>query len=303
MSLDFRQFGNVGARPTGGETINSNTATGEFAYTYDALLTAVSYSNFMNRSSSPTTENSTAHVVRGAVDLNRDRFGVDGSYAPTRATFDVSSPYWSHSVDGHGYWVFTPTTRGTLSAVFTDHLADQSGQDFQLTGGRLGAVVSVGPGGSLSAEAGPDVYIPEGHGPRVYPAGKLTYTQRFPVLAMALSYEEGIRDQFQAVGINALTRSRSASLLLTGLMFRDLIPSLAVRFNWQKIQQASLTSEPLGQADQTVDIEARMQYFFLRPLSATLSYILTLRNSNAPTAGFVENRVQFGLTYYHNLFF
>jgi hypothetical protein len=85
-------------------------------------------------------------------------------------------------------------------------------------------------------------------------------------------------------------------------MFRDLTPTLAVRFNRLKVQQASLTSGPVGQVDRTLDIEARVQYFIRGPLAVTLGYILTLRDSSDPGVEFVENRVQLGLTYFHNFF-
>jgi hypothetical protein len=301
-SSDFRQFGNLGAQSTSGKAVDTNTATGELAYTFGKYRVGGSYSNSLVRSGSGTTEDSTTHVGRGTLDFTDLRYGAGGSYALTRADFKVSSPYWEHTLDGHAYRLLTPNLRGTLSGSFTEHDVDHvTSQNFRIARGRLGGAVSVGPEGSLSAEAGTDVFMLRDHGPRVFPAGKVTYSHRFPILAMAVSYEESLAQQFQTAGIAALTHTRSASLLLSSVTFRDLTASVGTSFNWQKIQQGTATSGVPGEVDRTLDVEGRLQYFILRPLSLTLGYVVTFRTSNVPTVGFLENRINLSLSYAYNL--
>jgi hypothetical protein len=302
-SNDFRDVGNIGTTHTGQTPFTTNRATAEAAYTPPQGRVALAYTNVLNRNDVANPDNSLTHNVVASGDLADPRFGLGGSYTLVRALYTISSDYWAHTVEGHASRSLTPTITANLSGQFTDHIADQvQAQDYWIGRGRVGGVVTLGPSGSLSAQAGVDVFAPQNKSTSIYPSVVALWTQRFSYFAVSASYNQSFQENFQSLDNTGVSFVRSASVYLTSLTFRDLTATVGARWNWQKFEQSTTSGGPAGTKETTWDLECRLEYALARRLVLTLGYIYTIRSSTDPTAAFVENRVRLGLTYRYDIF-
>jgi uncharacterized protein (PEP-CTERM system associated) len=230
----------------------------------------------------------------------------------TRGDFEVSSPYWENNGEVRVRWPLLPILNGTFSGLFTHHDADRALSPDYITGrSRLGVAWSYGPTGSVEASAGVDVFSPqnpstlvaEDAGTKTRPSVSVRWTHGFRLFTLSAAYDQTYQANFTSIENTGLSFARTAGVTLatTGALFRDLTATLA--FNWvsNEFQQTTIRVRE-GTKDQTWNVEAGIRYYILRPLSLTLGYVLTLRDSTDPTAGFVENRVRIGLTYQHDIF-
>jgi hypothetical protein len=260
----------------------------------------------------PLSDDSLTHIGRVDGDLTGPSVTLGASYWLTRGDFEVSSPYWENNGEVRVRWPLLPILNGTFSGLFTHHDADRALSPDYITGrSRLGVAWSYGPTGSVEASAGVDVFSPqnpstlvaEDAGTKTRPSVSVRWTHGFRLFTLSAAYDQTYQANFTSIENTGLSFARTAGVTLatTGALFRDLTATLA--FNWvsNEFQQTTIRVRE-GTKDQTWNVEAGIRYYILRPLSLTLGYVLTLRDSTDPTAGFVENRVRIGLTYQHDIF-
>jgi hypothetical protein len=302
------QFGfqqNPGSRSTGTAGFLSNQGTVGVAYVPPNGRIGLSYSNVLQQDSTPGADNSVTQNVRMDGFLTNPRLSLAGSYTLTRGEFDISSPYWEHTLDGRFTRVLTPTLSGTLSGLFSYHDPDRD-PNFMTGSARLGGTGAIGPFGTFVAEAGASIFAQQNASTSVRPSILFTWSQLFNVFSVSATYLEDYQENFQQITNTGVSFTRSASLVLatTGLLFRDLTAMLTGQWVENKFQQSTLgsTGVTAGTVDRTWNIGAEVRYLILRGLSLTVGYTATIRNSTEPTAGFLENRVHFGLTYQYQIF-
>jgi hypothetical protein len=307
-STDFRDVEDPGTRRTGRARFLRNQATGEVAYTPPETegQGALSYTHILVIDDRPQGEFSQTHIFRATGEytspLTQAKLG--GSYALTRGELELEPSYWEHALQGRAIRPFTSSISGTLSGLATYHDAQDPGQDFTIGRFRLGGILYLGPNGSLEAEAGPEVFAPMEDEVKIRPGFGFTWIQRFTLFSLLARYEEGFRGTFAAVENLGVTRTRTASLLLTttDLPLRDLLVTLEARWEENRFEQATVAGATAGTVDRTWDLEAGIRYYLARPLSLTLGYVFTIRTSTDRSAEFIENRVRVGLTYQYNVF-
>ncbi len=295
-SNDFRDVGDISTRQTGGRRFLINRAAVETAYAPpEGARAGLSYSHSLARDERPGGDTSQTHTVQTNVGLTTPRFGLDGSYALSRGEFDIASSYWAHSVVGSARHPFTPSISGVLTGSFTHHDSD-FGQDFITYGGRVGASVTLGPTDSLDASGGVEVFSPRGGSSSLSPSIAVGYTRQFALFSMSAQYTEGFVQRFQAVDNTGVSRTRSASLFLSSLAFRNLGATLGFRWAENHFEQSTAVGGPADTVDRTYDVTAGLSYSIFRWLSASLGYSFTIRTSSSSAAEFYENRVRVSLT-------
>jgi len=311
-STDFLAQGDLGSRRTGATPYLTNTGSFEASYVSPRGRLGLRYTNILNQQYDvPLPDDSLTQIGRLDGDLTDPRVTLGGSYWVTRGDFEVSSPYWENNGEARIRWTLLPVLTGTFSGLFTHHDADRVLSPDYITGrSRVGAVWSYGPTGSVEAAAGADVFSPQNPSPllledvgtKVRPSVSVRWTHGFRPFTLSAAYDQTYQANLTSIDNAGLSFTRTAGVTLTtGALFRDLTATLA--FNWVSNEfQQTTTRVREGTKDQTWNVEAGIRYYILRPLSLTLGYVLTLRDSTDPTAGFVENRVRFGLTYQHDLF-
>jgi hypothetical protein len=263
----------------------------------------VRYTNIFNQQYDvPLPDDSLTHIGRVDGELTGPNGTLGASYWLTRGDFDISSPYWENNGEARINLPLSPILTGTLSGLFTYHNADRSLSPDYITGrSRVGAVWSYGQTGTVAAEAGVGVFSPQNQSPlapeeagtKVRPSVSVRWTHGFRLFTLSAAYSQDYQANFTSIDNTGLSFSRTAgaSLTTTGALFRDLTATLG--FNWvsNEFQQTTLQVSE-GTKDQTWNLEAGIRYYIFRPLSLTLGYVLTLRNSTDPTAEFTENRVR-----------
>jgi hypothetical protein len=300
-STDFQAVGDIGTRRTGQSPFTRNGVTAEAAFTPPGGRVAFSYTNGLIRNENPGGDDSATHILRTGADFANPRLSLGGSYSLTRQDFEISSPYWEHTGEGRLRRVLTPTASATLSGLFTYHNSER-GSDFIIGRARLGGVMSLGPGGSLEANAGADVFDPQDEAAKIQPSISVVWSQRFAFFSLSAQYQQGFQERFQEVDNTGVTFTRSFAFLVSSSVFRDLTATLGVRWQENEFQQTTLTGVQAGTRDRTWDVEARLQYLLARSLVLTLGYVATIRTSTDPTVGFLENRVRLGITYQYDIF-
>ena len=312
-STDFLAQGDLGARRTGTTPYLTNTGSFEANYVSPRGRLGLRYTNIFNQQNDvPLPDDSLTHIGRVDGELTGPSMTLGSSYWLTRGDFNISSPYWENNSEVRVRWPVLPILTGTFSGLFTYHDADRALSPDYITGkSRVGAAWSYGPTGSVEASAGVDVFSPqnpstlvtEEAGTKTRPSVSVRWTHGFRLFTLSAAYDQGYQANFTSIDNTGLSFSRTAgaSLTTTGALFRDLTATLG--FNWvsNEFQQTTMQVRE-GTTDKTWNVEAGIRYYILRPLSLTLGYVLTLRDSTDPTAGFVENRVRIGLTYQHDLF-
>jgi hypothetical protein len=305
-SSDFSYQQNPGARPTGTAEYLTNQGTLEAAYLPPNGRIGLSYSNVLQRNDVPGADNGLFHIVRTDAQVTNPRLTLGGSYTLTRGDFDISSPYWEHSLDARATRVLTPTVSGTLSGLFTYHDSDRD-PDLMIGRARLGGTGAFGPYGSIAAEAGAGVFAQQNDSTNVRPSILLNWTQPFTLFSLSATYQQDYQENFQLVTNTGVTFTRSAGLALssTGLLFRDLTTTLT----GQWVENRNLLPVPgpngvvAGTADRTWNLGAEIRYLIVRGLSLVLGYTATIRTSTeANYPGFLENRVHVGLSYQYAIF-
>ncbi len=304
-SSDFAYQQNPAACPTGTAEYLTNQGTLEAAYLPSNGRLGLSYSNVLQRSDAPGADSSLTHIVRTDGQVSNPRLTLSGSYALTRGEFDINSPYWEHSVDARATRVLTSTISGTLSGWFAYHEPDRD-PNLTLGRARLGGTGTLGPYGSLAVEAGAGVFAQQDSPAKVRPSLLANWTQQFAAFSLSARYQQDFQENFQQVTNMGVTFSQSAGVFLTttGLLYRDLTATL--RAEWGETRYQLTVTGPQGVAAGTVDrtwnLGGDIRYLILRPLAVIVGYTATLRTSTQSNAGFLENRVHFGLTYQYSIF-
>jgi len=312
-STDFLAQGDLGSRKTGTTPYLINTGSFEASYVSPRGRLALRYTNILNQQYDvPLPDDSLTQTGRLDGELTSPSVTLGASYWVTRGDFDISSPYWENNGEVRIRWPLLPILTGTFSGLFTYHNADRGLSPDYITGrSRVGAVWSYGPTGSVEAAAGVDVFSPQNQSPlapeeagtNARPSVSIRWTHGLRLFTLSAAYDQTYQANFTSLDNTGLsfTRTAGASLATTGALLRDLTATLA--FNWIS-NDFELTTIRVreGTKEQTWNVEAGIRYYILRPLSLALGYVLTLRDSTDPTAGFVENRVRIGLTYQHDLF-
>jgi hypothetical protein len=171
---------------------------------------------------------------------------------------------------------------------------------------RLGVTGAFGPYGSLGAEAGANVLARQNNSATVRPSILLNWTQQFTFFSISANLHQAYQENFQDVTNAGVTLTRSAGLVLTstGLLFRDLTTTLTGQWVENRFQLTvpGQNGVSAGTVDRTWNLGAEIRYLILRGLSLVLGYTATIRTSTDPTAGFLENRVRFGLTYQYDIY-
>jgi hypothetical protein len=304
-SNDFGYQQNPGARATGTAGYLTNQGTVEAAYLPPNGRIGLSYSNVLQRNDAPGADDSLTHILRTDAQVTNPRLSLGGSYTLARGEFDISSPYWEHSVDARATRVLTPTVSATLSGLFTYHNPDRD-PDLMIGRARPGVTAAFGPYGSLSAEVGVGVFNQQNDSTRVRPSILLNWTQQFTLFSLSATYQQDYQENFQQVTNAGVTFTRSAGLVLTstGLLFRDLTTTLTGQWveNSFQLTVPGQNGVSAGTVDRTWNLGAEIRYLILRGLSLVLGYTATIRTSTDPNAGFLENRAHFGLTYQYDIY-
>ncbi len=302
---DFRFQQNPGTRRTGTTKFLTNQGTMGIAYVPPNGRIGLSYSNVLQRDYSAGGDNSVTHNVRTDGLLTNPRLSLAGSYTLTRGEFDISSPYWEHTVESRVTRVLTPTLSGTLSGRLRYHEPD-TGANLTTGRARIGGTGAVGPYGTFTAEAGVSVFAQQNASTNVRPSILVTWSQLFNAFSVSATYSEDYHSNFQELSNTGVTYTRSAGLVLatTGLLFRNLVATLTGYWVENKFQQTTVgaTGVTAGTVDKTWNVGVEIRYFILRPLSLVTGYTAVIRTSTDPTVGFVENRVHLGLTYQYQIF-
>lgn len=300
-STDFRDVEDPGTRRTGQRAFLRNQGTIQTAYIPPKGRAALSYTNVLVQNDSPIADDSQTHIFQTDGDLTGAPLSLGGTYLLTRGEFEIASPYWEHTIEGRIRRVLTPTISVTLFTFFTHHDEDR-GQDFMIGRARLGGIWTLGPNGSLEGGAGANVFAPRDSETTVRPSVLVGWTQRLSLFSLSARYEEVFQERFQQVDNTGVTATRSASVNLAILAFRDLTATLSGGWTENRFEQTTLAGGSAGTRDRTWDVDAGLRYYILRPLSLTLGYTYTIRTSTDPTAEFHENRIRFGLTYQYDIF-
>ena len=304
-SNDFRLQQNPGTLRTGTVGYLTNQSTVGAAYGPPEGRIGLSYSNVLQRNDAPGADDSLTHIVRTDAQVTNPRLSLGGSYTLARGEFDISSPYWEHSLDARATRVLTPTISATLSGLFTYHDPDRD-PNLMIGRARLGVTGAFGPYGSLAAEAGVGVFNQQNDSTSVRPSILLNWTQQFTLFSLSAAYQQDYQENFQQVTNAGVTFTRSAGLVLTssGMLFRDLTATLTGQWVENRFQLAvpGQNGVSAGTVDRTWNLGMEIRYLILRGLSLVLGYTATIRTSTDPNAEFLENRVRFGLTYQYDIF-
>jgi Putative beta-barrel porin 2 len=303
-SNDFRTAGSLGTTRTGQNryTLNQASLVGAYVPVWGRM--GVGYTNVLAQNDVVGANNSISHNMRMSGELNDPRYSLGGAYTLVRGIYtQASSNYWGNSGEANAKRLLTPTLSATLSGQFTDHQTDQPlNQNYQTGGGMVGGVWAYSPDGSISAQAGMNVYSPQSGGTTARPGAVALWTQRLTYVALTARFEQSFQQDFQSVDNTGVSLTRSASVYLTTLTLRQLTATIGGRWYWQDFQQTTVTGGPSGTKQNTWDLQARLEYILARPLVISLDYSYTIRSSSVPTAAFVENRVSLGLSYRYDIF-
>ncbi|HYL81968.1 MAG TPA: hypothetical protein VEU07_14210, partial [Candidatus Acidoferrum sp.] len=169
---------------TGNGSFTLNQATAETAYLPAWGRLSAAYTNGLVRNDSVGSDNSLTHIGRVSGDLIAPRYNVGATYGVTRGTFDLAPPYWEHTVEGRGGHALTPTASVISTVAFTQH-EENDGQDFRSGYARIGGLVALGPGGSLSVQGGPAVFAPRHAQRSIGPNIEGLWTQRFSTFGVS----------------------------------------------------------------------------------------------------------------------
>jgi len=304
-SSDFRYVQDPGTRRTGTAAYLTNQGTLGAAYTPPNGRIGLSYSNVLQRNDAPGADSSLTHTMRTDGQVTGPRLSLGGSYALTRGEFDISSPYWEHSLDARATRVVTPAVSAVLSGLFTYHDPEKD-PNLMVGRVRLGGTGTLGQYGSLGAEVGVGVFAQQNESAKVRPSILFTWTQEFAVFSLSARLQQDYQENFQQVTNTGVTFARSAGLVLTssGLLFRDLTATLRASWGENSFQQTipGPGGVAAGTVDRTWDLGAEIRYLIVRGLSLVLGYTTTIRTSTDATAEFLENRVRLGLTYQYDIF-
>jgi len=296
-SSNFQDLQNLGSRQVGTQRYTSNTGTIGAAWLPPQGRLGLSYTNVLSEPGGINPDNGFTHIVRPDFAIRNPRWELAGNYAMTRATYDISTPYWEHSGEARLSRFLTPSFTAALSGLVTSHLPDDSSTvSFMIERLRLAGTWTASPVTFFDGAIGVDRFDPNNSSPKMRPSASLGLTHRFPLFDLAARYEAGFQEQFQDVLNTGATFTQAASVLLRLTAYRNLLATLAIRWT-QNDFQLSTANVGANTTDRTWNLEMGVRYTLLRPLFLTFNYALLLRDSTAPGVGFTENRVRVGLTY------
>ena len=302
-SNDSQDLQDPGAQRTGTNRFLQNQVTAEAAYVLPRLRTGLAFTNIINQEDRGFTDTRISYIVRPNVAYTDPRFNITGAYTLTRGDENsaISIPYWSNQVDGRFGYVFTPTITAGMMGYYQFQEPDV-GRHFSLGRGRATGTFVIGPDGTLNLEAGADVFAFQGDSTEVKPSFLFAYTQRFLAFSVSARYEHGYVNRYTDVNNSGVTLTRSAGVFFTSSFFRDLTPTLGVRYEENDYQNTTLQGARAGTVVRTLAFDVLFRYLIVRSLFLNFGYSGTFRISTVQSEEYNENLFRVGLTYQYDLF-